>query len=108
MRYVKSLLIAFRNEWLDEPNNDLQRLSSRGKIAMIPLMLIWFIVQLLVFSIILGMFSVLIGIIGLIIVFFEKESDYNFPIFLILLPLLGPFIWWYRYIKFGEYNIFIQ
>lgn len=98
-------------EQINTPNTDYPRIkNSVVKVLLMPFMVVWFAIQLFMCSFIGGGILVVLAIMGLLSEIFKKpeDRDWGTPLSFLILPIAAPFIWWYRYFKFGEYNLLIE
>lgn len=96
---------------LKEPNEDVVAIKPlKQRYLFIPFMVIVWFTQLIIYSVCMGTFCVIFGILGLFVTLSDKpkDRDWGSVIWMIFIPFAGPFIWWVRYIKFGEYGSFIR
>lgn len=91
---------------LFERNEDVPRIKKwYFRILALPIMIPWFLLQLFAFSFMGGIFVVTIALgqmIGGIFSQNKEELKEGFEFF--LMPIVAPFIWWIRYIVYGEYK----
>ena len=91
---------------LDKPNEEFPRITMMWRFILLPLMIIWWFLQLLVFSGFGGIVCAIIAFVGFFSELGKKSEDRDFEsgLFMLLTPIIAPFVWWIRYFKFGEYN----
>lgn len=93
-------------DYIKEPNLNFPRLTNLQKWMFLPIMFIWWFIQLIIYSLAGGFFLLSLGIASFFEEFGKKSENRDFitPLSMILAPLICPIIWWIRYWKFGEYN----
>lgn len=80
--------------------------SLRNRLLLFPIIFIWWLIQLTVFSLIGGFLSLMFGIMGLILSLILGDNiDIKMNFIFIFGWVIAPFIWWYRYFKFGDIKI---
>jgi len=78
----------------------------KTRVILIPIMVINFLFQFFIAIIfqMFGMFMALFMSIMMIITPTDEERDWSLVIYVLTFGLKFPFIWWYRYFKFGEFT----
>lgn len=87
-----------------EQNLDFPRLSSTMKWVLLPIMFIWWVMQLICFG---GFFVMIVAIMDIFeqIGTKKEDRDWSNTWYIFSAPFTFPVIWWVRYWKFGEYNM---
>lgn len=87
-------------------NDGIPHLSIQMRLLLIPIMIPWFILQLVALSGAGGVLSISLGIMALFATLFDlpENRDWGVVYWLLFSPFISPFVWIKRYIKFGEYN----
>jgi hypothetical protein len=88
-----------------KPNSNLVQLNIFWRIILSPIMLIWFGMQFVILSCFGGAFVFVIGFIVLLgsLPYKDSGEHRSTAIFFMLFPFIAPFVWLYRYIRFGEF-----
>lgn len=99
----------FKYIW--DKDEDNPRINLLMRFIMLPLAILWWGLQLFGMTMLGCAGSVVFLIIALGSVF-QKPYDRDFTLIQWLqfpaLIITAPFIWWYKYWKFGEYNMLIK
>lgn len=94
---------------LTDIDTDKLHISQARRLFILPIMLPWWAVQFLCFTCFCGMVSVGLGCIFLLISLVNPEEiPWQVGIFLIILPIGSPFLWWIKYFKNGEYALLFE
>lgn len=101
---IKSNLESFW-VYLITKRKDIPHLNVFWRITLFPFFFIWFLVQLFIFSYLLGHLSVLLGLSAIVSSIFSKpeDSEWDMGMFIIL-PIIAPLIWLFKYFYLGEFN----
>lgn len=93
-------------EFMLTPRKDIPHLNIFWRIVLAPIMFIWFTFQLILFSGIGGIVMIMLSFMSLLNAFgsLEWESEVAEAIGYIMMPIVSPFIWLFKYIYLGEYN----
>lgn len=98
-------------EFLNKPRKDIIHLNIFWRLILFPIIFVWwFLFQLFVLSCFCGYLSIMLGIVTMISAFGSSDwqDDFSAGIGFILLPIISPFVWLYRYFKLGEFNVLIE
>lgn len=93
--------------------DDVPKIKSKTwRFILLPITIIWFLFQLIAFSYAGGHVCLFLGVGGIIFSVFsmpdEREVIFLLSLLILLLPIFAPFLWWYKYFKYGEYSVLIQ
>jgi hypothetical protein len=77
----------------------------KNRILLSPIFIFWWLIQLIIFSGIGGIISLFFGSMGLFFNLFFKENDNKMFLLYMFGWVIGPFVWWYRYFKYGKIKI---
>lgn len=99
----KDIKFNLKNFWeeLNTPRNDVLHLNIFWRIALFPLIIWWFVFQTVFFSLLLG--TGLIIVVGAAAVITLGTKENLEAVDLLLLPIIAPFVWLYRYFVLGEF-----
>ena len=102
-------LISNFGQFFSEELDYRPSIGMAMRFIMLPLAFIWWSLQLFMFTC-MSAFSTVIAIGMLLSSIFEKPEDRQLEdaAMFLLLPLIAPIAWWYRYFKYGQYNVLIE
>lgn len=98
-------------EFLNTPRKGIIHLNIFWRLILFPTIFVWwFLFQLFVLSCFCGCISIMFGIVAMLGAFGSSDwqDDFAAGFGFIILPIISPFIWLYRYFRFGEFNTLIE
>jgi len=97
-------------KWLIEYKDYVPHLSKNWRYILLPITIVWFLAQFVIFSFFGFTLGYVAALMGVFISLFEmpEDRDWDIVIRLFVLPIIAPFIWWYKYFKYGEYGVLLS